>query len=104
MNLLLKAVYYCATNAHRWGKGLTVTEAKKNAGITTKASEKKVQFYVSSAIFNDPTPEELKNLLACITANEIDGSPKYYDYERTEEDNKMINEKHVGWLTVEKNY
>lgn len=104
MNLNLKAIYYCATNARTWGKGRTISEAKKNACLHSRADEKKRQFYVMAALFDDPTTEELENLFACITADQIDGSPKYYDAERTEEDTKMIKEKHIGWLTVEKNY
>lgn len=104
MNLTLKAVFICVTNANRYGKGYTVTEAKKNAGLTSTAHEKRVQFYVMAAIFNDPTENELKNLFACIRSNAIDGSPEYYRDERTEEDTLMITDKHVGWLTVEKNY
>lgn len=104
MNYNLNAAYFCATSAHRWGKGLSIKEAKKNAGLTTKAQEKKCQFYVMAAIFNNPTPTELNNLLACITANSIEGSPQYYQDNRTDEDTKMIIEKHIGWLQVEKNY
>lgn len=100
MNLQLKAVYFCFTNQRRWGKGYTIHEAKKNAGITT--SKPKCEYYVMAAIFNDPTPEELKNLHDCITADQISGNPKYYDSERTQADTDMINAKHVGWLTVEK--
>lgn len=104
MNLTLQAVFFCATDAQRWGKGYTIAEAKKSAGITSKAHEKKVQFYVMAAVFNDPTKDELNNLFACVTANNIDGSPQYYNDERTEKDTAMITAKHVGWLTVEKNY
>lgn len=104
MNLLLKAVYFCATNQHRWGKGYTVAEAKKNAGIRTKAQEKAVEYYVNAAIFDNPTEDELKNLHQCITADQMDGNARYYDADRTEEDTEMINAKHVGWLLVEKNF
>jgi len=104
LNMQLKAVYFCATNQHRWGKGLTIADAKKAAGLTTKTHEKKCEFYVMAVIFNEPTKDELDNLLMCITANQIDGSPQYYKDERTAEDTKMISEKHLGWLTVEKNY
>lgn len=104
MNMTLKAVYFCATNQQRWGKGYSAAEAKKNAGLTNKASEKSCEFYVMAAIFDNPTDFELKNLFACITANQIDGSAKYYDSDRTQEDSDMINTKHVGWLTIEKNY
>lgn len=102
MNLNLKAVYYCATNGNRWGKGYTIKEAKGNAGV--KGAKPNGQYYVQAALFNDPTDAELKNLLACIVANSIDGSAQYYQDGRTEEDAKMITEKHVGWLTIEKNY
>jgi len=101
MNLNLDAVYFCATNANRWGKGTSIAKAKKNAGITRLNTTK---FYVQAAVFDNPTPEELANLHDCISANELDGSAKFYDKERTEADDKMINEKLVGWLTVEKNY
>lgn len=102
MNLSLSAVYFCTTNAQRWGKGLTIAEAKKNAGITT--AKPKVQYYVMAAILNKPNVAELKNLLSCITANNFTGGPEYYRDNRTDADTAMINEKHVGWLTVEKNY
>ncbi len=102
MNMNLKAVYYCATNGMRWGKGYTIAEAKKNAGIVTKKPSS--QYYVQAALFNEPTEDELNNLFSCITANNIDGSACYYKDGRTEEDTNMINEKHVGWLIVEKNY
>lgn len=104
MNLSLKAVYFCATNQHRWGKGYSLAEAKKNAGLTSNVQEKRCQFYVMAAILNDCTKEELDNIFACITANQIEGSPEYYKDGRTEEDTAMINKLHVGWLTVEKNY
>lgn len=104
MNLILKAVYFCATSGHRWGKGFTIADAKKNAGLTTKVAEKNCEFYVQAALFNNPTESELKNMCACITANAIDGHPKYYDNNRSEEDTEMITRLHVGWLTVEKNY
>ena len=104
MNLILKAVYFCATNRNSWGKGYTAAEAKKNAGITTLKAPKGVQFYVQAAILNDPTEAELDNIFACITAHSIDGSAKYYDDGRTLIDTEMINKLHVGWLTVEKNY
>jgi hypothetical protein len=104
MNLQLKAVFFCATNQHRWGKGLTIADAKKNACIKTKADEKKCEFYVMAAMFNDPTKEQLDNLCMCITANHVDGSPEFYKDARTKEDDDMINEKLVGWVTIEKNY
>ena len=102
MNLPLKAVFFCVTNQNRWGKGYTIAEAKKNAGITTKAQEKKLQYYVQAAMFDDPSKEELDNLFACITANGISGSPEYYRDGRTEEDTEMINRFHVGWCMIEK--
>lgn len=104
MNLTLNAVYFCATSGNRWGKGLTLAAAKKAAGLTTKAAEKIVQFYVMAAILNQPTEDELKNMLACITASNIDGTPRYYQDDRTQKDTDMITAKHVGWLTIEKNY
>lgn len=104
MNLKLNAVYFCATSGQRWGKGLTIKEAKQAAGLTTQAQEKKVQFYVMAAILENTTPDELENLRQCITANQVDGSPKYYDADRSYEDENMIKEKHIGWLTIEKNY
>lgn len=103
MNLNLKAVYYCATAGQRWGKGYSHTEAKKNAGITTKGQEKSTKFFVMAAIFDNPTEAELKNLFACITADQINGGPIYYRDERAEADTEMINAKHVGWLTIESN-
>lgn len=102
MNLQLKAVYFCATNHHRWGKGYTPAEAKKNAGITV--SKPKCEYYVQAAMLDNPTEEELKNLHDCITANAIDGSPHYYQDDRKQEDTDMINAKHVGWITIEKNF
>lgn len=102
MNFTLKAVYYCATNGNRWGKGYTISEAKKNAGIIK--AKPSCDYYVMAAILNDPGEKEFENLYTCITANPIDGSPEYYTRERTEKDNKMILKYHVGWLTVEKNY
>lgn len=104
MNMELKAIYFCATNGHRWGKGYSPDEAKKNAGLTSKTQEKRCQYYVMAAIFNDPTDEALKNLHACIAANQMSGSPEYYKDGRTAEDTAMINAHHIGWLTVEKNY
>lgn len=104
MNLTLNAIYFCATSNHNFGKGYTVAEAKKAALLQTKKDEKRCQFYVMAAILNEPTEEELKNLFSCITGNPINGSPEYYKDNRTEEDNNMINAKHVGWLIIEKNY
>jgi hypothetical protein len=101
MNLELKAVYFCATNQNQWGKGYTISEAKKNAGIK---SSTKMQYYIMAAVFNNPSQPELDNLFACITADNISGNPQYYQDNRTAEDTKMIDDKHVGWLTIEKNY
>lgn len=102
MNMNLKAVYFCSTNLRRWGKGYTVAEAKKNAGL--KNGAKGIEFFVQAAIFNEPTEAELKNLYDCITVDQIGGGPVYYKDDRTEEDTAMINSKHVGWLTIEKNF
>lgn len=104
MNFNLKAVYVCVTAAHRWGKGKTIKEAKKNASLTTKAQEKSLQFYVQAAVFNNPTDAELDHIFGFIQTNSIDGTPKYYDDNRTEEDTEQINRLHVGWLMVEKNF
>ena len=103
MNLELKAIYYCYTNGQKWGKGYTPDEAKKNAFVPAKPS-KGLQFVVMAAVLHKPTDDELKNIHDCITADQITGSPKYYDHERTEEDTEQINRLHVGWLTVEKNF
>lgn len=99
MNLNLKAVYYCQTNARTWGKGYTPEEAQKNAKV-----KKGVKYATYAAALNDPTPDELKNLYACITANPIDGAPNYYKDNRTEEDTEMIDRLHVGWLIVSTNF
>jgi len=101
MNLNLKAIYYCATDARRWGKGYTIAEAKKNAGL--KGSTKGRQYYVQAALFDNPNEEELDNLFACITSEQISGGPIYYQTDRTEADTEMINKFHVGWLMIEKN-
>lgn len=103
-NLQLKAVYFCATNRNTWGKGLTIAEAKKNAKLRTKADEKKCEYFIMAAMFNNPSEKELKNLHDCITANPVHGNPEYYKDNRSEEDTEMINEYHVGWITIEKNY
>ena len=101
MNLKLKAIYYCATNWQRWGKGLTLAEAKANAGLSKRIS-KDTKYYVYAAVLNgdDITDEELENLRQCVVANTIDGSPNYY-VEQTPEDSAMIEKYHVGWLLVE---
>jgi hypothetical protein len=104
MNLELKAIYFCSTNGGRWGKGLTPNEAKKNAGLIKKSQEKTTEFYVQAAVLDNPTEKELENLLFCITADNIFGSPIYYRDNRTEADTDMINAKHVGWLMIEKNF
>lgn len=104
MNLTLTAIYYCATNRNSWGKGYSIADAKSSAGIKSKTDEKRCEFYVMAALLNEPSKPELVNLFDCITANQIDGSPEYYKGGRTEEDTAMILAKHVGWLTVEKNY
>jgi hypothetical protein len=103
MNLTLNAVFICFTNNNKWGKGYSPTQAKVNAGLTSKAKENKVKYQVMAAVFNHASEEEIKNLCDCITANPINGGPQYYE-DRTKEDNKMIKDKHVGWLMVEKNY
>lgn len=102
-NLSLKAIYYCATNRNAWGKGLSIADAKKAAGLK-KTDEKKCQFYVMAAMFNNPSADELSNLLSCITADPFSGSPQYYRDDRTDEDTLMINTYHVGWVTIEKNF
>lgn len=106
MNLNLKAVYVCVNNAGRWGKGLTIAEAKKNAGMRPHSPQKsKIEYYVQAALFNSEgmTNEEFENLKDCITVNNISGSPEYYKDNRTTEDTDMITKYHVGWLTVESN-
>jgi len=101
MNLNLKAVYFCSTSQQKWGKGLTIEEAKKNAKMTK--ADKKVQYVVWAACQMHPTDEQLKGLLECITADLIDGHPIYYQTDRTQEDSQLIAECHVGWLKVETN-
>lgn len=59
---------------------------------------------IMAAMFNNPSDKELKNLHDCITANPVHGNPEYYKDNRSEEDTEMINEYHVGWITIEKNY
>lgn len=102
MNLNLKAVYVCVTNAHRWGKGYTIEAAKAAAGLPK--TEKGTQYYVQAAMFDDPTDSELANLKDCINVNPIDGSPCFYSDKRLKEDTEMIKDKHVGWIIIEKNY
>jgi hypothetical protein len=103
MNLNLKAIFICVTSAHRWGKGNTIEEAKKNAGINGKIS-KGLQYYVQSAVLNDPTEQEQGEVRKCIIAHPIDGSPMY-DLEGEDEVTKQIVlAKHVGWLMIEKNF
>lgn len=101
MNMTLKAIYVCVTSANRWGKGYTITEAKTNAGIKARSKD---QYYVTAAMYNDPTKAELDNLFACIVVNQISGNPGYYEDGRDAADSKMIDKLHVGWITVEKNY
>jgi len=98
MNLILKAIYVCRTNEGYWGKGYTIAEAKKKANFKTKC-----KYHINAALFDNPSPEELKNLFSCITVNGA-GELQYYQDNRTEKDTKIIGEKHVGWLTVESNY
>lgn len=57
-----------------------------------------------AAMFNNPSVTELDNLMQCITADQMSGSPQYYKDDRSIEDTEMINTYHVGWLTIEKNY
>lgn len=102
MNLKLKAVYFCYTSKNRWGKGYSVDAAKKNAGITSKKEESSIEYYVMAALLNNPTDEELKNMHDCITADQVSGSPIYYDVDRSYEDDEQIMRLHVGWLTIEK--
>lgn len=97
MNLQLKAIFFCVTNGNRWGRGYSIAEAKKNAGV-----KRGTQYYIQAAMFNDPSKTELDNLFACITACNISGSPKFYDDGRTEEDTEMIKRLHVGWCMIEK--
>lgn len=98
MNLLLRAVYYCYTNNNKWGKGLTIEEAKKNCGLKAKD---KTQYIVQASCLMNPTDEQLKEIEAYITADPIGGSPVYY---RTKESSQLISELHVGWLVIEKNF
>lgn len=107
MNLALKAVYYCATSNHRWGKGLTIDAAMNAAGITkgilpASSKVKQPDYYIQAAVLNNPSDEELDNLRKCITANPIDGSPQYYTDGRTDEDTEMITRCHVGWVVIYK--
>lgn len=103
MNLTLKAIYYCYTSSQTWGKGYTVEDAKKNAKVV-KGNEKRLQFVVYAAVFDNPKEDELKNLHNCITANQMDGSPQYYRDDRTPEDTEMIDRLHIGWLIINKNF
>lgn len=101
MNMQLKPVFFCCASNHRWDRGLTIQAAMKEACITS-FKPRGVDFYVKAALFNNPSDAELENLCKCITADQIDGSPKYYDYERTQEDTDMINKYHVGWVMIHK--
>lgn len=94
MNLTIKAVYYCATNQQRWGKALSIAEAKKNAGL-----KKGMQYYVMAALLDNPSDEELELARQCVVADQFFGSPIY-----AEDSDQVVLDKHVGWLTVEKNY
>jgi len=99
MGKQVKAIFFVATAAQRWGKGLTLEKAKQGAGMTK--STKGLEYFALAAILDNPTDDELANLLMCVTANQMDGSAHYYRDDRTEEDTKMIEEKHIGWLTIE---
>ncbi len=99
MNLNLKAVYYCATDSHTWGKGFTIKEAKKNAKFRAG-----MKFYVTACVFDADadgfTEDIFKNLYACINANQIHGNPEFYTDGRTEEDTRQIETYLVGWLCI----
>jgi len=101
MNLNLKAVYYCTTALQTWGKGYTIKEAVKNAGLSSLTC--KTDFVVYAALFNDPGEKEFENLFACITADPVFGGPQYYQGDRTKEDSDMIRKYHVGWIIILEN-
>lgn len=99
MNKQLSAVYFCKTSRNKWAKGYSIREVKKAVEATTAGTE----YYVSAAILDNPTPEELKNMHDCITGDQIDGSPHYYRDDRSEADSEQIQRLHIGWLSVETN-
>ncbi len=99
MNLRLKAVFICTASNNRWGKGYTLAEAKKNAGVHQFGKTKTIQYYVYAAVYDNPDEDELALLFDALGANQIDGSPTYVN------DNPgSVIEKHIGWLLIEKNY
>lgn len=102
----LKIVYYVTTSAQRWGKGLTLATAMEAAGLNrlkkgyvTGSVEASVYF----AVFKkETTTEELENLKHCITADEVYGSPIFYEDTKNpayDADQEMINRLFLGWIS-----
>ena len=94
---------YCATNKGRWGKGTTIPEAMKNAGVKS-FTQKDVKFIITAAILKNPTETEVTDILACLTANPTWGNAEYYTENRTETDNNLIGKIHFAWMEIHKNY
>lgn len=92
-NKNVKAVYLTTASNGLWGKGLTIDESLKNAGV-----KKGIRHVVMAALFDDPTEEELNKLKDCIIFDVVFGTPRFYTENRTEEDNKLIEDYLVGWL------
>jgi len=93
----LKSIYYCATSGQKWGKGLTIKEAKKNAYV--KTTNKSLQYYVMAAVFKNLDDADLELATSCVVAHQIDGSPMLaFDTD------EKISKRMVGWLMIEKNF
>src|SRR5579872_404058 len=108
----LKIVYYVATSGHRWGKGLTLAEAMKAAGLSNlKTTYRKggVEAVVYLAIFKrETTDAELKNLMQCIVADDMWGTPGFYHGEKNNPtylvDQEMIERLLIGWATDQESF
>ncbi len=91
-------MYVCVTCFNRWGKGLTIKEAKKNAQCRPTTPEHTVIGFV----FNEfESPADQKNILSCLTVDQIDGAPMFYTHNRTKEDTDMILKYFIGFFEAE---
>jgi hypothetical protein len=95
----MKTIFYVITSHNRWGRGLTPKEAEKNASLT---SASKIHYVLHIGIFKEETTgDELKSLQTFWGVNDYGELVRCSDL--TNEDEKLISSKLVGWSVIEYN-
>lgn len=92
----LKKFYFVVTSEQRWGRGIELKEALKNAGVKTLPSKNtQVALYIG-IVREEATDAEVANLNACWVVNDMGGLSHYLNL--TPEDSAMIDRLFLGWI------